>query len=477
MDKTEMKKKLNEIILKISADVPSIKPTDLRKINELIIKISDLRKITDSSEKSEMRKVNDLVGIFSKNTKSLENPKKIERRRKFHEVILEINSKNPNAWQYIGNGHFVLDNSNKAIESYEKVLKIEPKKFEAWYNMGISYKKIKNFEKAKESFEKAVTINSKSTKTLHHLAIIHMLLGNSIKGREYFKKTIENSSNNSVLWYKLGIVYEKSEKYEEAKESFEKAIAIDTINANARRHLKITKKKINSLKSILTTKFQFLRDDVFLCPWVNIVTGKQKIILQKINLNTDIVEIESAIDCIHTAVTDISTEEFVDYQNYADANKHLNKKTLEIRSSENLKEIKLTPEEKFIALKSWVAGIVEAGSNIFRIQDEIDKNLNLLYPVTRFLLKFMIRVDSDFIPQYIAKIEKECMFEGIKHNSSLMANLIPILELLQYNYRTRSRISQKEKKIIKMLMTMDISEQLFESNPNFLSLRKLVDTK
>ena len=320
-----------------------------------------------------------------------------------------------------------------------------------------------------EKYKKVLENRSKAVGTDRELSMKNPR-NNKKKRREIIQKL-------SIRWYRLGIIYEKSEKYEEAKEAFDKATTIHMLNHDAWRHLKKVKIKINSLKSILTTKFRFLRDDVFLCPWVNFKTGKQKIILQKINLKTGIVEIKSAIDCIHTAVTDISAEEFVDYQNYADAQDHLNKKTLEIRSSENLKEIKLTSKEKFNALKSWVAGITEAGLNIFRIQDEIDNNLNLLYPVTRFLLKFMIRVDSDFIPQYIAKIERECMFEGTRHESSLIANLIPILELFWHNYQTLSSISQKEKEIIKMLMTMDISEQLLESNPNFLFLRKLTDSK
>jgi hypothetical protein len=87
----------------------------------------------------------------------------------------------------------------------------------------------------------------------------------------------------------------------------------------------------------------------------------------------------------------------------------------------------------------------------------------------------MIKVDSNFIPQYIAKIEKECMFEGIKHDSSLTANLIPILELFWDNYQILLMIPQKEKEIIKILITMDSSKTLFESNINFLFLRKIVE--
>lgn len=103
---------------------------------------------------------------------------------------------------------------------------------------------------------------------------------------------------------------------------------------------------------VLTEKFRFIRDDVFLCPWVDLNTGKQNLILQKINLKTGEVEFEDKIACIHTAVTNISTKEFEDYQNKTDVQERINKKPLKIRSSENLREINLTPEEKFSALKS-----------------------------------------------------------------------------------------------------------------------------
>jgi len=87
----------------------------------------------------------------------------------------------------------------------------------------------------------------------------------------------------------------------------------------------------------------------------------------------------------------------------------------------------------------------------------------------------MIKVDSDFIPQYISKIEKECMFEGIRHDSSLTANLIPILEYFWEHYQILLMIPQKEKEIIKILITMDISGQLFKSSVNFLFMRKIVE--
>ncbi len=226
---------------------------------------------------------------------------------------------------------------------------------------------------------------------------------------------------------------------------------------------------------VLTEKFRFIRDDVFLCPWIDTETGKQKLTLQKINLKTREIESEDRIDCIHTAITEISTEEFENYQNDADVQERLDKNTLNIRSSERLTEINLTPEEKFASFKSWTAGIAEAGMNAFHIQDEIDKNLNLMYPISSFIFRFMAKVDSDFIPEYLMKIERDCMFEGTRHESSFIANTIPILEMVWRNYCKDDLIRLEDIEIIKTLLSMDSSGKLFKSRLNFLFLRRLVE--
>ena len=222
--------------------------------------------------------------------------------------------------------------------------------------------------------------------------------------------------------------------------------------------------------TILTEKYRFIKDDVFLCPWVDTETGKQNLILQKINLTTNKVEFEDSIDCIHTAVTDISHEIYEGYQNDANAQENLNEKILEIRSSEKLTEINLTPEEKFKALKSWAAGIADAGMNSFLIQDEIDKNLDLLYPISQFLMSFIAKVDRDFLPQYLMNVERECMFEGIRHESSFLANTIPILDIIWVNYKENNAIETADIKIIKALIALDNSGKLFKTNTLFLIL-------
>ena len=70
-------------------------------------------------------------------------------------------------------------------------------------------------------------------------------------------------------------------------------------------------------------------------------TGEQNLILHKINLYTNEIEVEDSIGCIHTAVTNISTKSFVNYQNDSETQEYMDKKFIEIRSSEGLRDSKI----------------------------------------------------------------------------------------------------------------------------------------
>ena len=232
--------------------------------------------------------------------------------------------------------------------------------------------------------------------------------------------------------------------------------------------------------TILTEKYRFIRDDMFLCPWINTATGKQKLILQKINSNTNNVEFEDSINCIHTAVMDISSEDYVKYQNNSQFREDLQEKALNVRSSENRKEINLTNEEKFIALKSWAAGIAESGIEGIKIQGEIESIANLAYPISGFLLKFLVKVDPDFFHGHFENLKRECMFENVMHEYSFIANLIPFINNIYYrvfpNQNSSRGISDADKVVIDAIYKLEISFKAFRDNPKFLSLIAKVDS-
>ena len=200
---------------------------------------------------------------------------------------------------------------------------------------------------------------------------------------------------------------------------------------------------------VLEAKYSFIRDDVFLIARVyegnesidevesfyngRDFTGKQLLIMHKIDLKTGEIEIEDRISCIHTSVMNISAEQFEDLYDDIDFQKDIYNRALDIRSSEQLREIRLSIEEKFKAFKSWVAGIAEVGLKAFEIQDEIDNNLDLMYPIASFLLHFMIKADTKFIPMFLSKIERQCVYNGETHFPSLNANLNILIKIIINN--------------------------------------------
>lgn len=173
-------------------------------------------------------------------------------------------------------------------------------------------------------------------------------------------------------------------------------------------------------------QFPFIREDVFLVAQVNKITGRQKLVMLKVDLASGKILLKNSIECIHTAVGDIPVKDFHDMVNNPD----FPKQVLWIRSSEQLKEVVLTPEERFKALKSWVAGIAEAGMNAFVIQNEIDEVANLHYPIALPLFRFMVMAESTFIFAYIEYLDSSCYFNGTRHEAYLLANLLPVLDMI-----------------------------------------------
>ena len=96
----------------------------------------------------------------------------------------------------------------------------------------------------------------------------------------------------------------------------------------------------------MKSEYEFL-DDFILTANVDDKTGKQELVIRHPKSGK-----KDSISCIHTAIADISLDTAINAQEYEDDHVRL----IKARSSENVKEIHLAPEEKFKAFSSWVAG-------------------------------------------------------------------------------------------------------------------------
>ncbi|UYP47560.1 hypothetical protein NEF87_003845 [Candidatus Lokiarchaeum ossiferum] len=177
-----------------------------------------------------------------------------------------------------------------------------------------------------------------------------------------------------------------------------------------------------------TSKHQFIRSDVFLIAHVDPESRKQSVIMQLVdNQSGDIIQ-EEKIDCIHLA---LSTSDEIPWSEENDPT-DLEEAHIFSESSEDKIVDDLTMEDIFQALNSWVAGIAEMGEDAFKIQADIENQSQLGIPLSNRLLRFMSLIDVKYLYDFLDQIATDCNYEGKRHDSCLIANLIPVLETLHY---------------------------------------------
>lgn len=173
-------------------------------------------------------------------------------------------------------------------------------------------------------------------------------------------------------------------------------------------------------------KYSFIYEDVFLIAEINPLSGRQFLIMQKVNPKDGRILLEDRIQCIHTAIIDLSPE---DLEQQVDADE-FEENLLQIRSSENNREVDLEIDEKFFAFKSWVQGIAEAGIAAITIQTDIEQYAHLMTPIANRIFNFLLHAKLDFIEEFVAQMENDCVFEGEFHKPSINVNVMKILNIM-----------------------------------------------
>ncbi len=225
---------------------------------------------------------------------------------------------------------------------------------------------------------------------------------------------------------------------------------------------------------VLTKKFRFIRDDVFLCPEVDTETGRQQVIIQKIDNETGKIESEEKIYCIHVCIASITPDEHKRYYTDPEFHEKFDEISLNIRSSANLIEIALKPEEKFVALKSWAEGIAEAGIDAFMVQNNIDLASGITAPLTGTLMRFMLKVDSVFLQDYITYVERTCSVDGVIHKTSFVANFLSLLEDIRNQNFIRDEYPSIDT-IFSIILEPDPSSILFKNHLEMLIFRMMIE--
>jgi hypothetical protein len=176
--------------------------------------------------------------------------------------------------------------------------------------------------------------------------------------------------------------------------------------------------KINNYEVELIKCYPFL-NTLELCATYNITRDAQKLIMNKIEGNE--VKESSYIHCIHTAICNISVDEFEEIKENTEELQKI------ISSEGRREEIDLSPIEHFIAFKSWVEGLSLAGMDAFTIQDEMD--ILTGNPIYESLMSFSVQYETGLLDEYLSHIQNSCVFDGEPHDSCLIANVEKLMDI------------------------------------------------
>ncbi|HOJ64774.1 MAG TPA: tetratricopeptide repeat protein [Spirochaetota bacterium] len=163
----------------------------------------------------------------------------------YFEKALNINNKNANGWNDLGNLYYDLVDYNNAIRCYKKAIEADSNFYWAYYNIGLSMTRMytkenkKEMDEAKEWFEKALNIKKDYYPAFNELGLYYMDQNNYNKAEEYFTKCININPNYKYPYYNLASIYKERDDYKKAKEYLLKSLKCDPNYISALNNLGI----------------------------------------------------------------------------------------------------------------------------------------------------------------------------------------------------------------------------------------------
>ncbi len=257
------------------------------------------------------------------------------------------------------------------------------------FQLGRICHKTQMFEEAKPFYEATIQRNPKMVAAFNNLGLLHKSLGNLNDAEAIFRDAISSNKNSNILWINLGLILEEQGQKQDAISAYNEALLLfpndfiiwkllERLNAKE-YYLQFHGFDIKAQRQNLPWDPEGLRYEVFfnlnsdpllmnagitigaridagkpnpLGDWeTQLEQGRKtrnRIVFKRNNQ-------ESLVHCVHTAIFQMSGEDLSKVED-------LDERALIDRavSSEN-HEVDLSPEEHFVSLKSFVAGIAEEG--------------------------------------------------------------------------------------------------------------------
>tara|TARA_B100001057_G_scaffold388946_1_gene396557 strand:+ start:849 stop:2633 length:1785 start_codon:yes stop_codon:yes gene_type:complete len=150
---------------------------------------------------------------------------------------LNINNKDIDSLNILGQCFFSEGNYSEAIKIFNKILTFDPDNLSALNLLGRVYQDKRESDKAEKFYLKALKIDGQSYHVINNIAGFYREEGKNNKAVKYYKKAISLNPNNSYIYNNLSKTYFDLNNYESAKENCFKALELKPNDGDVQKTL------------------------------------------------------------------------------------------------------------------------------------------------------------------------------------------------------------------------------------------------
>jgi tetratricopeptide (TPR) repeat protein len=149
---------------------------------------------------------------------------------------LQANSRDVQAWYYLGRTKYSEGQFPQAIEAFEQCLKLEPRNVQAENNVGLSYEALGKRDQAIQAFENAIAWETETAVSdpdpFFELAHLYLEENQPEKAVPYLSQSVAISPKLCKAHEVLGKAYSLLHRLPEAQLELEKAVALEPETAS-----------------------------------------------------------------------------------------------------------------------------------------------------------------------------------------------------------------------------------------------------
>lgn len=175
-------------------------------------------------------------------------------RRQIDEIKdqLRQNSGNPELYNDLGVGYYLLGKMEEAIEELNRAVSIDPENTSYKFNLANAYAEAEMFDPAKFLFHGVIDKKPDHIPSFNNLADCYEATGDDDKALDLFEYITKIAPDNALAHFNLGNFHLRKNRHIQAAKCYEKAIEIEDTFTDAYYNLSWILKQVKALDEAFT---------------------------------------------------------------------------------------------------------------------------------------------------------------------------------------------------------------------------------